>query len=150
VLDEVDRRLVDALRANARASYAELGRLVNMSGPGVADRIARLEVTGVITGYHAAVAPAALGLDVTALVGIYQRDDVDEEAVVRALAELPEVEDCWHVAGDENFVVKVRAADVAALGRTLGSLLAIEGVARTRTTLVLSARWEARVPRPGD
>jgi Lrp/AsnC family leucine-responsive transcriptional regulator len=66
-----------------------------------------------------------------------------------SLADLPQVEDCWHVAGDENFIVKVRATDVAALGRTLGDLLAIDGVARTRTTVVLSTRWEARVPRPG-
>jgi Lrp/AsnC family leucine-responsive transcriptional regulator len=110
----------------------------------VHDRVRRLEAAGIITGYHAAVAPAALGLGVSALVGIHQSDDVEQDDLATRLAAVPEIEDCWFVAGDEAFVVKVRVPDVDALERTLGALRRIRGVARTRTTVVLSTRWEGR------
>src|SRR3954447_4668828 len=136
-MDDVDRALIGALRANARSSYAELGRLVTMSGPSVAERVQRLEQAGVITGYHAAVDPKALGLPVAALVGVHLSDTSDQDEVARALAGLEEVEDCWFVAGDESFLIKVRVADVPELEGTLSRLRQIPGIARTRTTVVL-------------
>ncbi len=148
-VDDIDRRLIDALRANARTSYAELGRLVGLSAPSVQDRVRRLEATGVITGYHAAVAPATLGLGVTALVGIFQTDSAEQDDVAHALSAVEEVEDCWFVAGEEAFVVKVRVRDVDALEHTLAALRRVAGVARTRTTVVLSTRWEGRAQARG-
>ena len=144
-MDDIDRRLVEALRANGRATYAELGRLVGLSPPAAHDRVAKLETAGVITGYHAAVEPAALGLGVSALVGVLLSDDHEAEDVVVVLHEMPEIEDCWVVAGEETFVIKVRVPDVDALEKTLGALRRIPGVSRTRTTVVLSTRWEDRI-----
>jgi Lrp/AsnC family leucine-responsive transcriptional regulator len=144
-MDDVDRALVTALQQNARATYAELGRLVGLSGPSVTDRVARLEQEGVIGGYRAVVAPAALGRPVAALVGIHLSDTSDQDAVATALAGLPEIEDCWFVAGDESFLVKVRVGDVAELEGTQSRLRRIRGVSRTRTTVVLSTKWEGRV-----
>lgn len=147
-VDSTDRALIAALRANARATYAELARLVGLSAPAVHDRVRRLETAGILTGYHAAVAPAALGLGVSALVGIHQSDDVEQDDLANRLAEVDVIEDCWFVAGDEAFVVKVRVPDVDALEHTLAVLRRIPGVARTRTTVVLSTRWEGRVRLP--
>ena len=144
-IDPVDRTLIAALRANARATFAELARDVGLSAPAVHDRVRRLEAAGILTGYHAAVAPAALGLGVSALVGILQSDDAEQDELAQRLAEVPEIEDCWFVAGEEAFVVKVRVPDVDSLEHTLGVLRRIPGVARTRTTVVLSTRWEGRV-----
>jgi Lrp/AsnC family leucine-responsive transcriptional regulator len=144
-MDDIDRTLVTELRRNGRASWAELGRLVGLSGPSVTDRVARLEADGVITGYHAAVDPAALGRSVAALVGVHLSDTSDQDAVTGALERLEEVEDCWFVAGDESFLLKVRVPDVAALERTLSRLRRIRGVSRTRTTVVLSTKWEGRL-----
>jgi len=143
-MDTVDRVLIEALRANARASYAELGRTVGMSGPSVAERVTRLEQAGVLTGYHASVDPAALGLSVAALVGVDLSDTSDQDAVTGALSELAEVEDCWFVAGDESYLIKVRVAGMPELEATLSLLRQIRGVARTRTTVVLSTKWENR------
>lgn len=144
-MDAVDRQLIQALRENGRASYAELGRLVGLSGPSVTDRINRLENAGVITGYRATVAPAALGLGATALIGIQLSDAADHEEVARRMHDLEEIEDCWFIAGDDSYMLKVRVADVDALEHTIRRLSRLRGVARTRTTVVLSTKWENRV-----
>ena len=144
-MDSVDRRLLDALRANARATYAELARLVNLSAPAVHERVAKLEAAGVITGYHAAVAVESLGFAINALIGIFLTDGADDDEVAAQLAALPAVEHCWFVAGEETFVVKVRVPDVAGLEGAIRALNAMKGVARTRTTVVLSTKFEDRV-----
>ena len=145
-MDAVDIRLLHALRANGRATFAELGRLVGLSAPAVHDRVHRLESTGAIGGYHAAVSPTALGLGATALVGVITGDGIEADEVAEQLRSLTEIEDCWFVAGEEAFMVKVRVPDVETLERTLGRLRRVPGVARTRTTVVLSTRWEGRAP----
>src|SRR4051794_2867963 len=149
-MDEVDTKLLAALRDNGRASWAELGRLVGKSAPSVQERVRRLEEHGVITGYHASVAPQAVSMGMAALIGVHLSDNSDQDAVATALAGLPEIEDCWFVAGEETFQLKVRAEDVAALERILARLRGVRGIARTRTTVVLSTKWEGRVaPLPG-
>ena len=143
-IDAVDEQLVGLLRANGRASYAELARQVGLSSPAVHERVGKLEAAGVITGYQAVVDPAAVGLGVTALVGVIESDQVDDTGLEQALAELPSVEDCWRVAGSEGYVLKVRVPDIRALEDTISALNRIRGVARTRTTVVLSTKWEGR------
>jgi Lrp/AsnC family transcriptional regulator, leucine-responsive regulatory protein len=145
-VDAVDRQLLDALRANARATYAELARVVGLSAPAAHDRVAKLEASGVITGYHAAVAPELLGYAMNALIGIFITDRADPDEITAALTALDVVEDCWFVAGEETFVVKVGVLDVAGLEAAIRTLNAVPGVARTRTTVVLSTKFEGRVP----
>lgn len=144
-MDDIDRHLLSALRANGRATYAELARMVNLSAPAVHDRISKLEAGGVIIGYHAAVAPAALGKSMSALVGVFIGDDADTEAVAAGLAAIPAVEDCWFVAGEETFVVKVSVPDVGALEEVIRALNGVAGISRTRTTVVLSTKFEGRL-----
>jgi Lrp/AsnC family leucine-responsive transcriptional regulator len=148
-VDDLDRRIITELRLNGRATFAELGRQVGLSASAVHERVGKLEASGVITGYHATVDPRAIGLGVTALVGIQPTDTGVDDEVAQALGELAEVESCWAVAGDEAFVVKVRVSTVDDLERTLGRLRRISGVARTRTTVVLSTRFEGR-PNTGE
>ena len=143
-MDAVDRRLVDALRTDGRASYAELARVVGLSASAVHERVSKLETTGIILGYRAVVAPAAIGLDVTALIGIEPGETSNDESVVAEIQRMPEVESCYGVAGDEAFVVKVRVSTVDQLYLLLGRVRAISGVARTRTTVVLSTWFEGR------
>jgi Lrp/AsnC family leucine-responsive transcriptional regulator len=143
-VDDIDRVLLDALRANARATYAELARTVGLSAPAAHERVAKLEAAGVITGYHAAIAPESLGQSMTALVGVFISDNADTDLVAASLAGLGGVEDCWFVAGEETFVVKIRVADVAGLEQAIRAITKVSGVARTRTTVVLSTTFEGR------
>ncbi len=144
-MDEIDQRLVSALRTNARSTYADLARAVGLSGPAVHERVSKLESSGVIIGYHAAVAPAALGKTMSALIGVFITDSADLAAIETDLAAIPAVEDCWFVAGEETFVVKVSVPDVGGLEGVIRSLNAVAGIARTRTTVVLSTKFEGRL-----
>ncbi|GGM04008.1 Lrp/AsnC family transcriptional regulator [Nakamurella endophytica] len=146
-MDRTDRRLVAALRADGRASYAELARAVGLSASSVHERVTKLETAGVITGYRAVVDPVSVGIGVTAIVGIEPGENGQDDPIAAALDATPEVESCYQVAGDNAFVVVVRVADIEELSQVLGRLRAIPGVARTRTTVVLSTVFEGR-PRP--
>jgi Lrp/AsnC family leucine-responsive transcriptional regulator len=143
-VDRVDRKIIAALRDNGRATYAELGRTIGLSASSVHERVAKLEASGVITGYHAVVDPRAVGLGVTALVGVQPTDTASDEDVADSLGELEEVESCYAVAGNDAFVVKVRVATMDELELALGRLRRITGVARTHTTVVLSTGFEGR------
>lgn len=144
-MDDVDRHIIELLRTSGRATYAELARSVGLSAPAVHERVNKLESSGVITGYHAAVDPTAVGLGVTALVGVVEGDYSEDQDLVSVLREMPEVEDCLFVAGDESYLLKVRVADMAELETSLMKITRAKGVTRTRSTVVLSTRWEGRV-----
>jgi len=148
-MDGVDRRIIAALRSHGRATFAELGRQVGLSASAVHERVGKLEASGVILGYHAVVDPRTVGLGVTALIGIQPTETGDDDVIAAELGALDEVESCYAVAGDEAFVVKVRVATVDELEQSLGRLRRIDGVARTRTTVVLSTRFEGRPHTPG-
>src|SRR5690349_9588858 len=106
VLDATDRRILSELSADGRVSLAELGRRVSLSPPAVAERVGRLERAGVITGYHAAVDPRALGYQLTAIVRVKpaarQLPRIPELA-----AAIPEISECLRITGEDCFFLKV-------------------------------------------
>lgn len=146
-MDDIDLRLVELLRANARLSYAELARQVGLSAPAVHDRVGKLESGGVIRGYRADAEPEAIGLGVTALIGIVQDSAADPDDVLEALRALPEIESCYFMAGVESFLIKVRVATIHELETLIVRLNRTAGVASTRTAIALSTKWEDR-PQP--
>ena len=143
-LDPLDLRILAALQRDGRMTKLKLAEQVNLSPSACWDRLHRLEAAGVITGYRAVIEPSSVGLDVTALVGVIESDSVDDTGLEEAMRAMPEIEDCWRVAGSEGYVLKVRVADIPALEGTVNALNRIRGVARTRTTVVLSTKWEGR------
>ena len=146
-MDAIDLALVELLRGNARLSYAELARQVGLSSPSVHDRVGKLESGGVIRGYRAEVAPEAVGLGVTALIGIVEDSNADTDDLLEAFRALPEIESCYFMAGVESFLLKARVATIGELERLLVQLGRIPGVASTRTSIALSTKWENR-PQP--
>lgn len=145
-MDSTDRRIVDLLRGNARLSYAELARQIGLSGPAVHERVGKLESAGIIIAYRAAVDPDAVGLGVTAFIGIVQAADSEIDDIVASMSELPDIESCYFLAGNESFLLKVRVATIAELERLIVQLNRIPGIAATRTTIALSTKWEGRPP----
>jgi Lrp/AsnC family leucine-responsive transcriptional regulator len=145
-MDSTDRRILELLTTNGRISYAELARQVGLSGPATHERVAKLEASGVIRGYTALVTPEAVGLGVTAFIGIVQTADSDIDDVVANVAQIPEVESCYFLAGGESFLLKVRVSSIAELEHQIVRLNRIAGIAATRTTIALSTKWEDRPP----
>jgi Lrp/AsnC family leucine-responsive transcriptional regulator len=142
-MERLDRRLVDLLAADGRMSFTDLGKATGLSTSAVHQRVRRLEERGVITGYHAAVDPDALGLPLTALVSVTPLDPAAPDDVPERLRDITEIEACHSVAGEESYVLKVRVATPGALEDLLGRIRAGANV-RTRTTVVLSTPWEDR------
>src|SRR6201990_2785293 len=101
-MDSIDLRLVDLLRENARSSYAALARKVGIPAPAVHERVGKLEAPGTIRGYRAEVDHEALGLGVTALIGIIEDSGADTDDVLAAVRAMPEVESCYFMAGVEE------------------------------------------------
>ena len=127
--------------ADGRVSYTDLGRALGMSTSAVHQRVRRLEERGVITGYAAKVDHAALGLPLTALIAITPLDQGQPDDTPDRLREVPEIEACWSVAGDQHYILKVRVPTPSELEALIARIRAAANVT-TRTTVVLSTPWE--------
>lgn len=141
-LDELDLQLLDALQGNARSTFAELGSIVGLKAPAVHDRVKRLEQRGFIQRYSAQLDAKRLGLQLTAFVSLYTAPDCNYDAFTKALGEMPEVCEVHSVAGEETFVCKVVTGSTKHLDDLLARLKGMPGMARTRTTIVLTTPYD--------
>jgi Lrp/AsnC family leucine-responsive transcriptional regulator len=147
MLDRRDLDILGMLQRDGRATFAEIGKHVGLSPSSVHQRVRKLEEAGVIMGYRATVDLEAIGLYVTALVSIMPLDPRQPDDLPDRVLELPEVEDCFSVAGEESYVLKVRAKTTEHLEDLLRRIREKAGV-RTRTTVVLSIPFEDRPVAP--
>jgi Lrp/AsnC family leucine-responsive transcriptional regulator len=147
VVDERDLEIIAALQEDARATYADVGRRVGLAASSVHDRVRKLERSGAIRAYRADIDPEKVGLFVTAFIAVSPLDASQPDDLPDRVLDLPEVEDCYSVAGEANYILKVRT-------RTTGELedlirrLREKGEVQTRTTIVLSTPFEGRPLRP--
>jgi len=141
MIDETDRQILKILQQNARTSNAEIARQIDMAPSAVLERIRRLEAKGVIQGYEARINPEALGLGLLAFVFVRSIEFENEREL---LAQIPEVQEVHHIAGEDCFLLKVRTPDAKTLGRLLRQRF---GAHSTRTTVVLeTVRESAQLP----
>ncbi len=140
-MDAVDRRIVGLLLADAGRTYAQLGREVSLSAAAVHERVRRLRASGVVRRTTVEVDPDALGHDVLAFV-LLDTEGWARDAVFAAAQPDPRIEEAHSVAGDSNFLVKVRVRDPGELEEVLRALHAVPGVERTRTIMVLRRGFE--------
>lgn len=144
MIDGIDAKIIAILQSDGRTSNAEIARQVDMAPSAVLERIRKLESRGVIKGYTAQLDPKALDLGLLAFVFVRADERVGEESAGRQLAAIPEALEVHHVAGEDCYLVKVRAESPEALGRILRERFgAIDHVRTTRTTIVLSSVKES-------
>jgi Lrp/AsnC family transcriptional regulator, leucine-responsive regulatory protein len=148
ILDDTDLQILDLLQANARETQVEISRAVGLAPSAVLERIRKLEARGILRGYAAQIDPKALGLGLLAFVAVRSEEASSENRIAQALAELPEVLEAHHVAGDDCYLIKVRAQDAEHLGLLLRTRISrVPGVRSTRTTIVLETVKETpRLP----
>ena len=140
-MEDVDRRIVELLRADGRMSYTDLGKAMGLSTSAVHQRVRRLEERGVLKGYTAVVDHAALDLPLTAFISITPLDPAAPDDIPERLRGISELEACHSVAGEENYILKARVRTPGDLEALLARVRATANVA-TRTTVVLSTPWE--------
>ena len=144
VLSETDARILDVLQRDGRRPYAELGGEVGMSGPSAHERVKKLEARGVITGYTAVVDPATVGLGVLGFSWITQAPGTAATDLTGDFASIPEIEECHHISGEADYLVKIRARDTRDFERVLRLVQATRHVFTTQTDIVLSSGFERR------
>jgi Lrp/AsnC family leucine-responsive transcriptional regulator len=144
-VEEIDRRIVSLLSRNGRMSFTELARQAGLSVSAVHQRVRRLETEGVITGYVALCDPEVIGLPLTAFVSIKPFDAAAPDDLPDRISHFRAIEACHSVAGDENYILKVRVGSPAELEELLRQIRNEANVS-TRTTVVLSTPYENRPP----
>lgn len=150
-LDEYDRKILSALVADARLTYAEIGKTVALSAPAIHERVRRLKNSGVIKQMAARLDGGKIGKPFLAFVHV-NADGWGKGQEMMKLIELPEVEEMHSVAGDACVILKIRTADAQGMEKFLSQLYLIPGVRSTKSYVALSTYLErpiqAEVTRP--
>jgi Lrp/AsnC family transcriptional regulator, leucine-responsive regulatory protein len=137
-VDEVDRKILALLAADARRSYGDVGERVALSAPAVKRRVDRLRATGALRGFTTLVDHGALGEATEALVELFYAPGTLLDEVTETLNAHPEVVEAWSVTGDADAIARVRTRDNADLERLIMGLQRDGRVERTRSQVVMS------------
>lgn len=146
-MNTIDQRIVSCLVANARSSYAEIGKVVGLSAPAVKRRVDRLLEIGVLRGFTAVVDPEALGWGTEAFVEVHCKGNIAPGRIRAHLESLAEVSAAYTVSGAADAIVHLRAADIHHLESALERLRGLPIIDTTVSTVVLSTLLE-RPPTP--
>jgi Lrp/AsnC family transcriptional regulator, leucine-responsive regulatory protein len=151
-MDHLDFKALDAMQAHGRTTWAELATILGLSAPAAAERVRQLESAGVILGYAALLNADALGYHLMAFVAISLERPQHRAPFLNAIQHMPEVQECHHVAGDDDYLLKVRCLNTRHLDWLLNEQIkAVEGITRSRTTIVLNTHKEtATLPLPNQ
>ena len=148
MLDAIDSKAIAALQDDGRASWADLGTALGLSAPAAAERVRKLVDGGIIRGVTAVLDPETAGFPVLAFVAVTLAAQGVRPPSWTGPARTPLIQECHHVAGDDDFLLKVRARSLSELESVLANELKGRlGIARTRTTIVLgTAKETTRLP----
>ena len=151
-IDTLDCKIIMQLMNNGRGTWSELATLLQISAPAVAERARRLQERGIIQGYAAQVDPRAVGLTLLAYVAVTLDRPEHRVGFLAWVQQTDAVQECHHIAGDSDYLLKVRCRDTADLEALVSNQLkGLEGIVRSRTTIVLSTVKEtSRLPMPAD
>ncbi len=136
VLDHYDSRILAELQRDARISMSELGRRVHLSQPAVTERVRKLELSGVIKGYHAVVDAARLGYGIRAMVRVGR---CDYATVVKRVEETPEVINAFNLTGEDSWILEIAVQDVPHLDEVVSKFCLLT---ETSTSIILNVARE--------
>jgi len=146
-IDSTDRKIARLLAADGRMSWAELASALGLSGPSAAERVKKLEQRKVIRGYTAILDAEQLGAEVSAFVAVRLEQPRHRRGFIARVNRLDGVLECHHVAGDDDYFLKVRVASLRELDKLVSEdVKAVDGVAGTRTIIVMSTLKETLTP----
>jgi Lrp/AsnC family leucine-responsive transcriptional regulator len=139
-----DARLLEILQQDGRRSYSDLGSDVGMAGPSAHERVKKLEARGIIERYTAVVDPGSLGLTVLAFTWVTQAPGTIASDLTPDFAQIAEIEECHHITGEADYLLKIRARDMEHLGEIVREVQTTRHVFSTETDVVFSTGFEGR------
>jgi Lrp/AsnC family leucine-responsive transcriptional regulator len=149
MIEVIDRKIIGLLQGNARLSNAEIAQKVGLTASSVHERVKKLEKKGIITGYVATVDPEKLGKPLLAFIrltvqpGPVGSPEARKSGVTALLADEPDILECHHVAGEDCYVLKVRAVGPKQLEQLMARIQRSTRSVRSVTNIVLSTRKES-------
>lgn len=143
-LGPTDAKILEILQQDGRRSYADLGADLGMTGPSAHERVKKLEARGAITGYGARVDPRAVGLGVVAFTWVTQSPGTVAADLMPAFADIAELEECHHISGEADYLLKIRAHDMDHLARVVRRIQTTPHVSTTETDVVFTTGFERR------
>lgn len=152
MIDAIDGSILAILQYNARTSQAELAKAVGLAPSAVLERLRKLEAKGIIKDYVALIDPHVVERGLLAFVSVRSSEHGPEMPSAYELSRIPEVMEVHHVAGDDCYLLKVRARDAEHLGQILRQQIsATQSVIATKTTIVLeTVKEDPRIAIPKD
>ena len=142
-IDETDQKILKILQADARTSNADIARQVHLVPSATLERVKRLEKIGVIKGYHATIDTSLLDYNLLAFVNIKTDTTACVSTIVKELKKFDQVQEIHHVAGDDCYLLKIRAANVPRYSKFLhNTILKIDGVLDSRSVIVMDTSKE--------
>ncbi len=150
MLDQIDKYLIERLQENGRQTTSELAHEVGMSVPAVAERIRKLQESGIVQRFSAVVDPKKIGMDVGAYITLISESSTHYEEVIERAREHPEVMEIMSVTGEGSHMLLVRTENTGTLENLLGQIQSWPGVTRTETRIILSHYKEHGVIRVPD
>ena len=151
-LDSKDLEILVHLQPDSTISNADLAKKLGMAPSAVLERVKKLEQKGVIEGYPTRINPIVLNLKLLAFIFVKSSEGPGDEGLARHLAQLPEVLELHHIAGDDCYLLKIRAEDPQSLIRIMRDKFSkLSGILSTKTTIVLETLKETNyLPIPKD
>ena len=146
-IDDLDRKILKLITANARIPFLEVARECGVSGAAIHQRVQRLVAVGVIVGSEFIVSPQKLGYNTTAYMGIYLEKVTYDKKVLKQLREISEVVECHHTTGQYAIFIKIQTKTNKHLMKIIDTdLQAIDGIARTETFISLEEDFKRQIP----
>lgn len=144
-LNSNDLKIIKQLMQQARTSWAELGTLLGLSAPAAAERVRKLEDSGIIKGYSAIINPEEIGCGLAALIAVTIEQTENKKEFLNRVIDLPEILECHHIAGAEDYILKIRCGGTRDLEWLISEKIkSLPGI-KTRTTVILSTVKETPV-----
>ena len=146
-IDDLDRKILKLITANARIPFLEVARECGVSGAAIHQRVQRLVAVVVIVGSEFIVSPQKLGYNTTAYMGIYLEKVNYDKKVLKQLREISEVVECHHTTGQYAIFIKIQTKTNKHLMKIIDTdLQAIDGIARTETFISLEEDFKRQIP----
>ncbi|MDV3352606.1 Lrp/AsnC family transcriptional regulator [Leptolyngbyaceae cyanobacterium CCMR0082] len=138
-MDDLDSKILGALMVDGRVTWSDLASRYGVSSPAISERVRRLEKRGIIQGYRVVVDAVELGYDITAFVAVVLEHPQYRQGFLDYVQGTPAIQECHHVAGDGDYLLKVRCGRMADLEQILSEdIKGLPGILQTKTSIALS------------